>query len=46
MLAAQVDTALKLSDVDTATIGALKREIEKAWKVVEGSQEKVRCSCT
>ena len=38
----QVSAAVKLSDADQATIGALKREIEKAWKAVEGGQEKVR----
>lgn len=44
--ASKVGAALKLSDADQATIGALKREIEKAWKVVEGGQEKVGLTYT
>lgn len=39
--AAQVATALKLSEEDQATIAALKREIEKSWKMVDLSHEKV-----
>jgi len=38
----QVQTALALSDEDQATIAALKKEIEKAWKMVDASHEKVR----
>lgn len=38
----QVATALKLSEEDQATIAALKREIEKSWKMVDLSHEKVR----
>merc|ERR1712232_1065112 len=33
-------TALKLSQEDQATITALKKEIERAWKMVETSHEK------
>lgn len=39
--AAKVQTALKLSEEDQATILALKKEIEKAWKLVDASHEKV-----
>jgi hypothetical protein len=39
--AAKVQTALKLSEEDQQTIGALKKEIEKAWKMVDASHEKV-----
>jgi len=38
--AVKVQTALKLSQEDQATIAALKKEIEKAWKMVETSHEK------
>ena len=38
----QVATALKLSEEDQATIAALKREIEKSWKMVDASHEKAR----
>ena len=38
--AAKVQTALKLSQDDQGTITALKKEIEKAWKMVEASHEK------
>eukprot|EP00937_MAST-01D_sp_MAST-1D-sp2_P001126 g1126.t1 len=38
--AAKVQTALKLSQEDQATIGELKGEIEKAWKMVDTSHEK------
>jgi len=38
--AAKVQTALKLSQEDQATITALKKEIERAWKMVETSHEK------
>lgn len=40
--AAKVQTALKLSEEDQNTIGSLKKEIEKAWKMVDASHEKVR----
>jgi len=39
--AAKVQTALKLSQEDQNTIGSLKREIEKAWKMVDSAHEKV-----
>jgi len=38
--AAKVQTALKLSQEDQSTIASLKREIEKAWKMVDASHEK------
>ncbi|CAK9086395.1 unnamed protein product [Durusdinium trenchii] len=38
--AVKVQTALKLSQEDHATITALKKEIERAWKMVEASHEK------
>lgn len=38
--AAKVQTALKLSEEDQTTIAALKKEIEKAWKMVDASHEK------
>jgi len=38
--AAKVQTALKLSEEDQSTISALKKEIEKAWKMVDASHEK------
>eukprot|EP00794_Sanderia_malayensis_P005258 gene5258-5922_t len=38
--AAKVSTALKLSQEDQNTIVALKKEIEKAWKMVDGAHEK------
>lgn len=38
--AAKVQTALKLSEEDQSTIAALKKEIEKAWKLVDASHEK------
>eukprot|EP01135_Chromosphaera_perkinsii_P000050 Nk52_evm1s24 gene=Nk52_evmTU1s24 len=38
--AAKVQTALKLSQEDQSTIGALRKEIEKAWKMVDSSHEK------
>ncbi|XP_071949020.1 cilia- and flagella-associated protein 58-like [Antedon mediterranea] len=37
---AKVSTALKLSQEDQTTISSLKKEIEKAWKMVDASQEK------
>ena len=42
--AAKVQTALKLSEEDQNTIGSLKQEIEKAWKMVDASHEKVESS--
>lgn len=38
--AAKVQTALKLSQEDQKTIDSLKKEIEKAWKMVDASHEK------
>ncbi|PNH05361.1 hypothetical protein TSOC_008387 [Tetrabaena socialis] len=38
--AAKVQTALKLNEEDQQTITALKKEIEKAWKMVDASHEK------
>ena len=38
--AATVQTALKLSQEDQNTIASLKKEIEKAWKMVDASHEK------
>lgn len=38
--AAKVETALKLSQEDQNTIAALKKEVEKAWKMVDASAEK------
>lgn len=38
--AAKVQTALKLSQEDQHTIASLKKEIEKAWKMVDNSHEK------
>eukprot|EP00397_Hematodinium_sp_SG-2012_P012444 GEMP01012615.1.p1 GENE.GEMP01012615.1~~GEMP01012615.1.p1 ORF type:complete len:648 (+),score=198.80 GEMP01012615.1:345-2288(+) len=38
--AVKVQTALKLSQEDQGTITALQKEIERAWKMVEGSHEK------
>ena len=38
--AAKVQTALKLSEEDQMTIRSLKKEIEKAWKMVDASHEK------
>ncbi len=38
--AAKVQTALKLNEEDLQTITALKKEIEKAWKMVDASHEK------
>ncbi len=40
--AAKVQTALKLSQEDQVTISSLKKEIEKAWKMVDASHEKER----
>eukprot|EP00992_Anisonema_acinus_P014683 TRINITY_DN9407_c0_g1_i1.p1 TRINITY_DN9407_c0_g1~~TRINITY_DN9407_c0_g1_i1.p1 ORF type:complete len:904 (-),score=433.25 TRINITY_DN9407_c0_g1_i1:147-2804(-) len=38
--AAKVQTALKLSQEDQNTIVSLKKEIEKAWKMVDAAHEK------
>jgi predicted Holliday junction resolvase-like endonuclease len=38
--AAKVQTALKLNEEDQSAIAALKKEIEKAWKMVDASHEK------
>ena len=38
--AAKVQTALKLSQEDQSTIASLKKEIEKAWKMVDAAHEK------
>ncbi|MEW5313648.1 MAG: hypothetical protein WDW38_005199 [Sanguina aurantia] len=38
--AAKVQTALRLNEEDQSTITALKKEIEKAWKMVDASHEK------
>eukprot|EP01137_Pigoraptor_chileana_P008977 Opistho-2@56553 len=38
--AAKVETAVKLSREDQNTIAQLKKEIEKAWKMVDASHEK------
>ncbi|XP_040293726.1 cilia- and flagella-associated protein 58 isoform X1 [Bufo bufo] len=37
---AKVSTALKLSQEDQSTIASLKKEIEKAWKMVDTAYEK------
>ena len=34
-------TALRLSEEDQTTIVTLKKEVEKAWKLVDASHEKV-----
>merc|ERR1719482_2291598 len=38
--AVKVQTALKLSQEDQSTIASLKKEIERAWKMVEASHDK------
>ncbi|XP_067934774.1 cilia- and flagella-associated protein 58-like [Watersipora subatra] len=38
--AAKMQTALKLSQEDQATIASLKKEIEKAWKMVDAAHDK------
>lgn len=38
--AIKVQTALRLSQEDQTTIASLKKEIERAWKMVEASHEK------
>ncbi|XP_031574702.1 cilia- and flagella-associated protein 58-like [Actinia tenebrosa] len=38
--AAKVQTALKLSQEDQTTIASLKKEIEKAWKMVDAAHDK------
>jgi chromosome segregation ATPase len=37
---ARVKAALKLTQEDSATIGVLKKEVEKAWKLVETAKDK------
>ena len=37
---AKIQTAVKLSEEDQGTISGLKKEIEKAWKIVDASHEK------
>ena len=44
--AAKVQTALKLSQEDQATIGELKAEIEKAWKMDASHEKEVRAKET
>ena len=39
--AAKVQTALRLSEEDQSTISTLKTEVEKAWRLVDASHEKV-----
>ena len=39
--AAKVQTALRLSEEDQSTISTLKAEVEKAWRLVDASHEKV-----
>ncbi|KAM7437600.1 Cilia- and flagella-associated protein 58 [Porites harrisoni] len=38
--ASKVQTALKLSQEDQTTIASLKKEIEKAWKMVDAAHDK------
>lgn len=38
--AAKVQAALALSEEDAATVAALKKEIEKSWRIVDASHEK------
>ena len=38
--ATKVQTALRLSEDDQATINGLKQEIEQAWKLVDATKEK------
>lgn len=40
--AGKVGASLKISEADQATIAGLRRETEKAWKVVKDSQDKAR----
>ena len=44
--AAKVHTALKLSQEDQNTIATLRKEIEKAWKLVDVAHEKEVCQTT
>ncbi len=37
---AKIQTAVKLSEEDQGTISGLKKEIQKAWKIVDASHEK------
>ena len=43
--AAKVQTALKLSQEDQTTIGSLRKEIEKAWTMVDVAHEKEGGGC-
>lgn len=38
--AARVKAAIKLTQEDSATIGLLKKEVEKCWKLVETAKDK------
>lgn len=38
--AARVKAAIKLTQEDSSTIGLLKKEVDKAWKLVETAKEK------
>ena len=38
--ATRVKAAIKLTQEDSSTIGVLKKEVEKAWKLVELAKEK------
>ena len=38
--ATRVKAAIKLTQEDSSTIGVLKKEVEKAWKLVEAAKEK------
>ena len=42
--ATKVAAALKLGEEDAGTIDTLKDEVEKAWRVIDASREKVNCS--
>ena len=39
--AAKTEGALQLSQEDQSTIAALRREVEKNWKAIDASHEKV-----
>ena len=41
-----MQTALRLSEEDQTTIVTLKKEVEKAWKLVDASHERVFASET
>jgi hypothetical protein len=38
--ATRVKAAIKLTQEDSNTIGMLKKEVDKAWKLVETAKEK------